>query len=144
MGELTGFKFRHYKECQACKNPILDDFFFCKCEEKKMLSDLKEKLICPRCKNYGYYEVGIVDKPEKLQMFCACLVGQALNKLSIEWRMSDIKTLLDNVLPRLDIIKARLHEPSKASIFIDELKKDFELLLERSEKALKELQNERR
>ena len=93
---------------------------------------------CKLCKNYGYYGVSISNRKEKMQMFCACPIGQALKRLSIEWRMNDIKVILDDILPRLRVIKNNLHEPSKAGTMVDALEKDLEGLLKKSQKALKD------
>lgn len=32
MADLISFKFLHYEQCEKCKKPILNDFFFCVCE----------------------------------------------------------------------------------------------------------------
>ena len=99
----------------------------------------KKEEICPRCKNYGYYSIGVRGRSETVFMFCTCEIGKNLRTLSMEWRVNDIKAMANNILPRIDAIKAKLHEPEKASIFLDELKKEIKELIERSEKALKEV-----
>lgn len=93
---------------------------------------------CDRCNNYGYYNIGTDKKEELMQMFCACPIGKELQKLSIEWRMSDLIGYSDNILSRLNVIKARLNEPEKAGKFIDELKKDLEELVKKGKEAIKE------
>lgn len=94
-------------------------------------------IICNTCNNYGYYKVGTANKKEQMMMFCACEIGGRLRTLSIEWRLEDVKTMSDNILPRLKIIKSSLYEPSKANKYIEELVKDIETVLEKTKEALK-------
>lgn len=130
MAELVGFKFPSVGSCPNCGKPLRDPEMFC---------DGKCKEYCKRCKNYGYYEVGVSKSIEKLQMFCACEVGQRLKRLKIEWDLKLIVSIGDDTLTRLRVIKNRLHEPSKAGNFLDSLIEDIEILKKRTENALKEI-----
>lgn len=94
---------------------------------------------CEKCKNYGYYQVG-AKKDEAMQMFCECSIGLELRKIGIQWRLSDLKNLMEDIIPRLAVIKEKTSEnPEKAKEFINNLSKDLEGIKEKAEKSLKEL-----
>lgn len=92
--------------------------------------------VCPRCRNYGYYEIGISGSREKAQMFCACLIGQNLKRMKIQWEFTLLNQIAEDTHARLRIIKNSLHEPNKASKFIDVLLEDIGNLQKRTHEAL--------
>jgi len=72
-----------------------------------------------------------------MMMFCACPVGQGLKKLSIEWRLKDMKTMAANIQPRLEEARSKLHLPTEAGKILDSLMDDIDDLIKKSAKALK-------
>lgn len=106
---------------------------------KKILNALGEEIVhaCKKCRNYGYYNVDTKQGDKSVFFFCDCPAGEELKKISIEWRLNDLRTVVDNIIPRLDIIKERLSEPDKAKEFINALKEDLQRLKEKAEQGLK-------
>ena len=95
--------------------------------------------VCSKCNNYGYYEIGISGKVERANMFCACPIGQGLKRISIEWRLNDIKVLVNNILPRIIKVKSKLAIPTEASKTLNELIQEIKELVKRSKKALRDV-----
>lgn len=93
-------------------------------------------LICDRCNNVGYYEIGINNSPDKLQMFCACESGRKIRKLSVNWRLTDMRVIADSVVPLIKDAKSKLAKPSEAGKVLDEILKDFQSLIKRVEDGL--------
>ena len=99
----------------------------------------KQVIVCSKCTNYGYYEIGISESVKKANMFCACPIGQGLKRISVEWRLNDIKVLVDNILPRIVKAKDILATPTEAGKILDELIQEIDELVKRSEKALRDV-----
>ena len=97
-----------------------------------------EVIVCDRCRNYGYYDIGIIESTKKTLMFCLCPIGKGLRKLSIEWRLNDLQGLLSDVMPRLNLTKDKLAKPDEAGRILDCLMEDLEKVKEKLEKALHE------
>lgn len=93
-------------------------------------------ILCVRCKNIGYYEVGISNSPDKLQMFCACENGRRLRSLSISWRLTDLKSIADNLIPRIKDAKNKLAKPDDVGKVLDVMLDDFGVLIKRIEDGL--------
>ena len=100
------------------------------------MTNLINNEICERCRNYGYYKITINKQKQVMQMFCRCPIGQALKRLSIEWRLKDIEVIADNILPRLNILKHK--DKEQAIPVINALIEDIEKLVNGANKALKD------
>lgn len=97
--------------------------------------DRDTEIVCTQCKNYGYYEFGVVKGESSAMTFCTCVVGQGLKKMSIEWRLGDIKTIANNIVPKLQEIKV-VKDIEEGSKIADGLIKDMEELVKRTEEGL--------
>jgi len=108
-------------------------------QEKEMNIQVTEENkinVCKKCKNYGYYEVKVRETQEIVQWLCACPIGQHLKQMKIKWELEIINQIATDTHARLRIIKNNLHEPTKASKFIDTLLEDIEKLQKKTQKAL--------
>lgn len=91
---------------------------------------------CPRCRERGYYPLVIQPEraggnPIRTVMFCACLAGQQLRQITIEFRLSDLRDLAQPLLNGLKDIKSALHTPDEAGKKLDATIRELEALLEK-------------
>lgn len=97
---------------------------------------------CDKCDKRGYYEllakVETGQEAKSMVMFCKCENGQRLREITIDFRLNDISSFADEVLPRLKKAQEVLHKPEEAGKILKELQDEIESLVLRIKESAKE------
>jgi len=91
---------------------------------------------CKVCDNKGYRPLIFMqgDKKQESMMFCKCELGQKLNNLTKAFRLEDLKSFANEILPKLKEIQENLYSPSEVGRLLQNLRKDIEQVVKDSDK----------
>jgi len=100
---------------------------------------MDNEILCTRCNNLGFYAMVVNNSEQSMNMFCMCTAGKRLKTLTIEFRLSDLKSLAENMIPKITEAKNKLHAPDEAGKILAALVKDLEEVIKKTEDALHDL-----
>lgn len=98
--------------------------------------------ICTRCKGAGYIPVTGVSTeiPGVSQvgyMFCTnCQQGKTLRTIMNEARLSDLKSVLVGIRPKIGDARSKLHQPDEAKKVLDSLESEVSDTITKIENAM--------
>ena len=99
-------------------------------------------ITCPKCEQRGYYELLVKAEAgqdqKSMVMFCKCENGARFREITIDFRLNDLSSFADEVLPMVKKARETLHKPEESGKILKELEDQIQALLTRIKESAKD------